>query len=533
MYVLSLFWLHSQVPCPTLPKSSNFSLYTTNMVSMNKTTLLYYFSLAVSAVVLETTSAAASASLLADKKSPSSVLADNFKLLNVAGDDGRPSQPPSTFLAKASSFLSKKFKNLSGGTPDYLRPSDVDLLEPFNAAYDVSITEDFLSESEIRHYRREGSRLATAKPAVGFSGDRTWEEVFVPKEILRRLINKGAEQCMSQEYEDTLPAGVHILTNHVKETTDPHVDYNPVTGERIENDVAVVFLNTNEDATFVVAGKYGIPIEEGKLVIFPGGSVSHHIEMKNERKKGGFVHMWGPLEVGGSHGIVGQVSRQLEVQWWFATEGGTQQGKSAFHRQNQQHQNRRMLQEEDDTPTSTTTLPDNNSNNMITGEVIITGYTDGIHPNTRETNHTLEVPFNLTGLDDSCNLTSCFYVEIKDSPLSCDGYSSALSPEKEDGDGNHVILKDVAHTDVAQGITYINVNKPIGHLFDKPMVVHAHDGRVLACAMFKEVTHHGHDHDSSGAEDIQKDDNTLSVGAIVSSSWVIAASIMGIVAVLL
>ncbi len=145
-------------------------------------------------------------------------------------------------------------------------------------------------------------------------------------------------------------------------------------------------------------------------------------------------------------------------------------------------------------------------------------------------------PFNLTGLDDSCNLTSCFYVEIKDGP-SCDDYSSsAASPEDDGDDGNHVILKDVAHSNVAQGTIYTNVNKPIGHLFDKPMVVHdARDGRVLACAMFKEVTY-GSGADVSGAEDAQKDDSTLSVGAIVSTSataWVmIGASIMAVVAVL-
>jgi hypothetical protein len=53
--------------------------------------------------------------------------------------------------------------------------------------------------------------------------------------------------------------------------------------------------------------------------------------------------------------------------------------------------------------------------------------------------------------------------------------------------------------------------------------------------MLTEVTHDGHD--TSGAEDIQKDDSTLSVGAIVSTSLVIwvgmmAASLMAIVAVL-
>jgi hypothetical protein len=62
---------------------------------MNKTTLLYYyFFLAVSAVFLETTSAAPPASPLGNKKlQQSSVLTDNFKLLNVAGD-GRPSHRP-------------------------------------------------------------------------------------------------------------------------------------------------------------------------------------------------------------------------------------------------------------------------------------------------------------------------------------------------------------------------------------------------------------------------------------------------------
>ena len=67
------------------------------------------------------------------------------------------------------------------------------------------------------------------------------------------------------------------------------------------------------------------------------------------------------------------------------------------------------------------------------------------------------------------------------------------------------------------------------------MVVHdARDGRVLACAMFKEVTYDSGD-DTSGAEDIQEgDSSTLSVGAIVSSSaaWVmIGTSLMAIVAV--
>jgi hypothetical protein len=146
-------------------------------------------------------------------------------------------------------------------------------------------------------------------PAVGFSGNRMWGGAYVPNSLLRRLVEEGGEQCPSEEYENSLPSGVHILTNHVTETTDPHTDYNPTTLESIENDVAIIFLNTNPDATLMVNGEYAADVEEGTLAIFPGGSVSHQIEMKE--KDGGFVHMFGPLEVGGSHGTVGQIGRNL------------------------------------------------------------------------------------------------------------------------------------------------------------------------------------------------------------------------------
>jgi hypothetical protein len=123
---------------------------------------------------------------------------------------------------------------------------------------------------------------------------------------MRRLIDVGAKQCASKKYDDALPNGMHILTNYIKETTDPHLDVNPTTLKYINNDVGVIFLNTNEDAVFIV-GNEEFPIEEGTLITFPGGSVPHHIEMK--KKKGGFVHMLGPFEVGESHGTVGQFSR--------------------------------------------------------------------------------------------------------------------------------------------------------------------------------------------------------------------------------
>jgi hypothetical protein len=61
-----------------------------------------------------------------------------------------------------------------------------------------------------------------------------------------------------------------------------------------------------------------------------------------------------------------------------------------------------------------------------------------------------------------------------------------------------------------RGMYYIDVNTSINQLFDKPLAVNADDGRVLACAVFKEVKYDSGD-DTSGAEDIQKDDITLSL----------------------
>lgn len=132
---------------------------------------------------------------------------------------------------------------------------------------------------------------------------------FLSKSFLQKLVEVGGEQCPSENYEKSLPSGVHILTNHVKESTDSHVDCNPTTLNRIENDDGVVFLNTNPDARFIV-GDEEFPVEEGALIMFPGGSVPHHIKMK-EGDDDGFVHMLGPFEVGGSHGVVCYFSRKL------------------------------------------------------------------------------------------------------------------------------------------------------------------------------------------------------------------------------
>ena len=69
--------------------------------------------------------------------------------------------------------------------------------------------------------------------------------------------------------------------------------------------------------------------------------------------------------------------------------------------------------------------------------------------------------------------------------------------------GNHIIVEILSllddnsdETEAIQGVKYINIDKPIAHFFDTPMALHHHDGTILACSIFTEVTD-----DSSDATD--------------------------------
>lgn len=174
----------------------------------------------------------------------------------------------------------------------------------------VRMVRNFLTTKESETYRRK-EKMYERIPANGFSGDRTWGGAHLGKCFFERIYDTGAGECLSESLRASLPrSGMDILTNHVTESTDAHVDYNPITLERIAsaNDVGVVFLNSNEDATFFV-GKEEFPVEEGTLLMFAGGSIPHHIEMA---KEDGYVHMLGPFEIGGSFGIVGQINARRD-----------------------------------------------------------------------------------------------------------------------------------------------------------------------------------------------------------------------------
>jgi hypothetical protein len=349
-----------------------------------------------------------------------------------------------------------------------IHPSQpTDIVEQPSMDSSVRVKKNFLSKFETYLYRHNENKYKHMK-AVGFSGDRTWGGAYLPRSFMRRLVGEGAEQCTSDDYVETLPSGVNVVTSYVRETTCAHldVDVNPQTLKYIKNDVGVVFLNTNEDASFVVGDK-AIPVEEGTLVMFPGGSVSHHTEMK---KEGGFVHMLGPFEVGGSHGPVGYpVDERCKMVYALSSSGDFVGGAASFKRR------RRQLEGEGGTNSDT-----NNKEGAITGEMYIFGYRNGTDPSGTK-NQTLEVQFhdfNLDAIDAACSTGACT-VELNDSTNTCDDSNN-------DSEETRVTL----HNNLAEAVSeigYIDVGRNVEELFDLPISIHDNNGNVLACAIFTEI----------------------------------------------
>ena len=447
-----------------------------------------------------------------------------------------------------------------------------DLKKSLNMASAVTVTRNFLSEDETALFRLNENKYQRM-PAVGYSGNRTWGGAYLPRSFLHKLVEVGGQQCASEDYKKSLPAGVHILTNHVTETTDPHVDCNPTTFERIENDVAVVFLNSNPDATFYVEDE-GYPVEEGMLITFPGGSVFHHIEMEKphphhikmkkphhiemmkkkkesgkKKKDSGSVHMLGPVEVGGSHGLVGKRYKPEPP------ERGQQRFVSYI---NQNQRFWRMLEvfgsEHNSTTTSST--PQQYGTN-ITGYITVTGYRDGIDFN-GVTNHTLEVAYRLEELGSlNCSAVNCVFSAdiIKNQPNFCESakIGQIMNSTNDDAAGSQTFLEitslslldDIGQAldgvdlqseimtlfenfnidipDVIEGAVYINIGKPVTYFFDAPMALHRQDETMLACSVFTEVEAAAEEDTTSGASSSHIALWTLAV--FVSSAVALIASL--------
>ena len=114
-----------------------------------------------------------------------------------------------------------------------IHPSQPTDVEQLSMASSVRVKKNFLSKFEPYLYRHNENKYQHV-PAVGCSGDRMLGGAYLPRSFMRRLVEEGAEQCTSDEYEETLPLGMNIVTSHVKETTDAHLDVNPKTVKHIK-----------------------------------------------------------------------------------------------------------------------------------------------------------------------------------------------------------------------------------------------------------------------------------------------------------
>jgi hypothetical protein len=422
----------------------------------------------------------------------SGIFVDAAEQLSATAGRSPPSQ---SLLAKLRTSLSNiksvsQVSHLQQGHGDEIsRSRRDDLKKSTNVASMVTVKKDFFSKEETAQIRLNENKYQRM-PAVGFSGNRMWGGAYVSKSLLRRLVEEGGEQCPSEEYESNLPSGVHILTNHVTETTDPHTDYNPTTLESIENDVAIVFLNTNPDATLLVNGEYAADVEEGTLAIFPGGSVSHHIEIK-EGKDGGFVHMFGPLEVGGSHGTVGQIGRNLSGWLFMGADDNYDQAEASL----EMTWVTRMLEVEgsDEQDSASSSSNEQYGSNYITGKLVVTGYKDGTD-HSGNTNTTLEVAYKLEGLGNlNCSDNKCLHAELEDQPDYCDAVEIGQSKNDETGDTGKIILQirsllgNVDEDGFIEGTEYFDIGEPVPYFFGKQVTLNSHNETILACSTFTKV----------------------------------------------
>lgn len=170
--------------------------------------------------------------------------------------------------------------------------------------------------------------------------------------------------------------------------------------------------------------------------------------------------------------------------------------------------------------TGIATYGEDSTSTSITGYVTITGYPDGIYPPTGAANSTIAVEYDLQGCDGKC-----FALEVKENPNFCEEVTIG-DVDLDNSAGDVAIVKNI--NPIASDIEITDVDIAINQIFDRPLVVQDSEGRVLACAMFKEVTNN-----NNTEGEILIDNETLS-GATISASaaWVFfVASAMVIAAV--
>ena len=129
-------------------------------------------------------------------------------------------------------------------------------------------------------------------------------------------------------------------------------------------------------------------------------------------------------------------------------------------------------------------------------------------------NDTLWIKYDLQGCNGTCSV-----LEVEDNLNFCDQVAiGELDPDNSDGDVD--VVKNVNPT--ANDTETTDVDTTINQLFGRPMVVEDAKGRVLACAMFKEITNNTNSDASASAEEIPVNDKTQSgaMGSASSAAWV-------------
>lgn len=182
----------------------------------------------------------------------------------------------------------------------------------------------------------------------------------------------------------------------------------------------------------------------------------------------GFVHFLGPFEVGGSHGVVGGstiVGAMLGCLSDSTTTAVVDYGFGGRKRQ---------LELDGDVTT--------NSSNAIIGDIYVTGYTNGTHPDGSE-NHTLHLEWNLEGLYTDGKVVA------KDDPNYCDSVEiGQIESDSNSAGGTEITQIKMLLAEAAQGESFVNVGRSIESLIGYPLVVQGGDGAVLGCDILTKIS---------------------------------------------
>ena len=126
------------------------------------------------------------------------------------------------------------------------------------------------------------------------SGFRHQGKVAIPSKLVRRLAavsSGGNDSCSRVSEKDVI-----ITTSLLEKTSNPHKDR--LGSTIVEDDVGFIFLNNNEDATFV-HGNVRTPVKSGSLVAFKGDILHNTIVPRGKVELLGPFALESLLPVGG------------------------------------------------------------------------------------------------------------------------------------------------------------------------------------------------------------------------------------------